>query len=474
VRGFIVDSSLSVSVDTVEYLGRTVSVQSFLDINVWVIAVVLLLVIMLGYWVGSQITGFGRHVVKQTETLEYTGDDAVDPQKEGATPKTRSITKETQSARTIWDWMTVVTISAVIAFVAISYSHEQAEQQQDLQDQQAKDDALQAYVDQMTLMLLDDKNPLLESERDATERVVARVRTVTAIKRLEGEHNRTIITFLKEAGLIAYHTEAPGTTEEIVRLTRAPLRGVDLSNNGLAGVDLRFVNLRNADLHESEFDTAHLAFANLAHADLRHADLRDTALLFTNLVGADLRGANLTDARLVGADLRDADLRNTKGLTPDQLDNAGAGDDETRLREGLKRKLPSWWTKPKANGRPPEALGATLKDFDTLNKAQIEEIGIPTYVTTGAVVYDVVPGSAAANGGLLAGDIIHNVAKKQVRGPKDVQDTLQEKKQSSRVRFAVFRYYGPRVGPQDRDNNSSERVTVQGWRSILAFPKNSN
>jgi hypothetical protein len=216
-----------------------------------VIGVVLLTVIFLlgtlSYTAYSDITGFGPHVVKETVTLDY------DEVGEDAEPTKKTKTTEKQTPRTIWDWMTILTISAVIGLAALYFTWSQAQKQQDIQDQQARDDVLQAYLDQMTEMMLDNKNPLLKSEARSPERIAARVRTVTVIKRLDGEHNRIVITFLKESGLIAFHSGPPGSTEaDVVRLDRAPLSGVDLSNNGLASVDLRFVKLRNADLDDSD------------------------------------------------------------------------------------------------------------------------------------------------------------------------------------------------------------------------------
>src|SRR5918994_5090354 len=82
----------------------------------WIVGIVLLLFLLLGYTIGARFIGFGPHVVKRTTTLEYAGDDAAAP----VVKRTES--EEKQTGRTIWDWMTVVTISAVLAFVALTYT----------------------------------------------------------------------------------------------------------------------------------------------------------------------------------------------------------------------------------------------------------------------------------------------------------------------------------------------------------------
>ena len=155
-----------------------------------VLAVVLLCFLLwLGYTRGARVSGFGPHVVKQIETFEYPGDD-----EESGQPEKRSITTETQSARTVWEWLTILTISAVIAGAALIFTTRQAEQQQEiqvqqandaqeLQVQQANDTALQSYLDQMSTLLI--KHDLRTSPEGSQARTLARSRTLTILSRLD-------------------------------------------------------------------------------------------------------------------------------------------------------------------------------------------------------------------------------------------------------------------------------------------------
>jgi len=117
--------------------------------GVWLVVLVGLVLLLVGCTVGPRITGFGPHVVKEIVSFEYEGEEGRKRARAIAEPEKLSITTETQTHRTLWDWMTILTISAVIGFVAMI-----------IQDQQAKDIALQAYLDQMTPLMLDDKKPL--------------------------------------------------------------------------------------------------------------------------------------------------------------------------------------------------------------------------------------------------------------------------------------------------------------------------
>lgn len=80
---------------------------------------------------------------------------------------------------------------------------------------------------------------------------------------------------------------------------KADLRGANLCDANLNGVNLRHADLRRANLCN----------ANLFSADLSGANLREADLCKARLNGADLSGANLCDANLVSADLSGADLR---------------------------------------------------------------------------------------------------------------------------------------------------------------------
>src|SRR5215210_4283827 len=127
---------------------------------VWIVGVVILLFLLLGYTIGARFIGFGPHVVKRTTSVEYEAGSDV--------PVKTTESEEKQTGRTIWDWMTVVTISAVLAFVAISYTGRQAQQQQYIQEQQAKNAALLAYLDAMSALMFD--RNLLTSNARSEER----------------------------------------------------------------------------------------------------------------------------------------------------------------------------------------------------------------------------------------------------------------------------------------------------------------
>jgi uncharacterized protein YjbI with pentapeptide repeats len=185
----------------------------------------------------------------------------------------------------------------------------QEKEAQKLADARAQDTPLQAYLDQMTQLLLDKR--LRTSQEGDEVRSIARARTLMVLRVLDETRKATVVQFLYEARLVSYSQ----TTVRLdgVDLRKARLRGADLTGVRLRGADLReahleAVQLLMADLREADFQGAKLEVANLLKADLREADLQGADLQGAKLQGADLQGTKLQGAKLQGVDLRGAIL----------------------------------------------------------------------------------------------------------------------------------------------------------------------
>ncbi len=185
-------------------------------------------------------------------------------------------------------------------------------------DQRAQDAALQAYLDQMTQLLLHEK--LRTSQPDDEVRSLARVRTLTVLEVLDGMRKATVLQFLYEAGLIGgikqEEDDVPRTIDVVVSLFGANLMGVSLMGVNLAGANLMGTNLCRANLAGANLMGANLIMAvllkaNLHLASLRSAKLIQAALQEANLEGAILWGADLTNCIVTREQL--AQARSLKG-----------------------------------------------------------------------------------------------------------------------------------------------------------------
>jgi uncharacterized protein YjbI with pentapeptide repeats len=239
--------------------------------------------------------------------------------------------REVRSRKLLWDWLLLLSslaVPIVIAAAGFWFTTNQNAQQQRLEDkraaeaqkladqraqvdreieeQRAQDESLQAYLDQMSLLLLEDD--LLGTEEGSPVRTLAQARTTTIISRLDAEDNLSVTRFLTDSGLTGARRASPEQPSTVsllkqtdlgyaelasaylpdANLEQTKLQGVNLSNASLATADLS-----GADLQDADLEGADLYFADLSNADLRRANLKGTNLETANLGGADLEGADL-------------------------------------------------------------------------------------------------------------------------------------------------------------------------------------
>ena len=185
---------------------------------------------------------------------------------------------------TLWDWIKLLIVPAVIAGGGIWFNVQQREREQQIANKRAQDEALQAYLDGMSQLLTDKERPLYRASVGDSLSTVARARTLTVLPRLDGSRKGSVVQYLYEHGLI------------IKGRIVVDVQGADLSRVNLIRFNLRGANLVGANLRG----------ANLSMADLRGADLRGADLSRADLGGANLTQADLTAAGVDGIDLRHA------------------------------------------------------------------------------------------------------------------------------------------------------------------------
>ncbi len=215
-------------------------------------------------------------------------------------------------------------------------AEKQAQAEREIALDNQHEQALQAYIDGMSALLLE-KN-LRKSGEDDEVRNIARVRTLTVLPRLDPVRKASVLNFLYESRLI-------DKGKIIVDLNGADLRGVELTEVNLSQisltgaklssakldfaflieadlsyVDLSEANMTSVNLSETYMDNADLHGAFLFLADLSNTSLSDANLLKANLLKASLRGADLSGTNLSGAILAGADLRGATGITIEELE----------------------------------------------------------------------------------------------------------------------------------------------------------
>jgi uncharacterized protein YjbI with pentapeptide repeats len=245
-----------------------------------------------------------------------------------------------------------LSIPLVIALGTLWFTTQQNEQQRDIEERRAQaerelekqrtqDALLQAYLDQMSTLLLE-KN-LREAERDSEVNSLARARTLTALERLDSERKGALMQFLSEAGLINDLVETvPKGGVPPMSLSDANLREADLADNVslnrafLSGANLRGANLRGGILEQS----------TLSYADLRDANLTEAHAQFVDWYGANMEGADLGGADLSGAYKHNSD-GSRRMVTNEELEEQAASLAGATMPDGQKYED---WLKSKGRG----------------------------------------------------------------------------------------------------------------------------
>jgi hypothetical protein len=286
---------------------------------------------------------------------------------------------------TLWDWLKLLVVPAVIAGGGIWFNRQQRERELEIAEQRTKedrkiaqvrteaerqlaeqrrqDDVLQAYIDQMGQLMLDKDRPLRQSEERSEVNTLARARTLTVLRQLDSARKGRVIEFLYEADLIISKDDPRSVADllnpkvrpgSVLALYGADLRGANLSGDVLQNLwkaNLRGADLRGANLWKANLSAAKLT-ANLAEANLREATLQLAYLADANLSGADLSGANLREAFMLETNLTAANLTGAVGWTEEQL--LAASLEGATMPNGQKYED---WLKSKGRGKDGENSG---------------------------------------------------------------------------------------------------------------------
>lgn len=224
-----------------------------------------------------------------------------------------------QRGKTLWDWMELLIIPFVLAWGAIYFNREEKKIERFLASERTQDSALQTYFDRMTELILHEN--LRKSKPNDVVRSVARARTHTILRGLDGIRRGVVLRFLFESELIG--------VKPILNLDGAFLSEIIL---GSTAINMSHINLEGAILHKSN-----LLMANLSGSNMKNALLTQAILVHANLSGADLKGASIMWASLIGANLSNADLINAD-LTDALLDEANLQGDRITPEQLKKTK----------------------------------------------------------------------------------------------------------------------------------------
>jgi uncharacterized protein YjbI with pentapeptide repeats len=210
-------------------------------------------------------------------------------------------------AKTLWDWLDLLIVPLVLAVGAFlldgSRKRSEREVESDRQRQQVLDDYF-AYISELLL----DKH-LFGVRKSNSARELARTRTLTALRLLDGKRKAQVLQFLYEARLI--------NTDPVIQLNGADFRGAFLDEATLSGAELRGVYFSDASIRHANLVGADLRGSDFSHVDFRSSNFTDARLVQTTLDGADLRTAILKNTDLSEVNLDKVHMTNAQRVELD-------------------------------------------------------------------------------------------------------------------------------------------------------------
>jgi len=257
---------------------------------------------------------------------------------------------ELPRAKTLWDWLQLLLVPLILLGGGYLLNQSEKRRSWNQQTRRAQDAALQSYLDQMTQLLL--RENLSKTTSNTEVRSVARARTLTAVRSLDGKRKAAVLQFLFEAGLLG--REELKEEDAIVDLTGADLQGIELQaadwvqtrtitkglppnvRRYLSSIDLNWDQWRMLTTLPEGVLKKLAERKNISREFLASADYfldfslridrifldRDRRLMEgrvwrivhdggANLERIHLKGTNLSEAHLQGADLAKAHLEGT-------------------------------------------------------------------------------------------------------------------------------------------------------------------
>ena len=199
--------------------------------------------------------------------------------------------------KTLWDWMELLIIPAILGFAAIylnfqlkenelNFTREEHRRDENNNRDQFREKLFQDYLNNISDLLVKDVN-----ETESVFRNLMIARTITTLKSLDTKRINAVFQFLRSCNL-----------------NYAEKNFISFEHADLAYGEFMECDMHSANLFRANFAMANLYKAILASANLGSADLFNANLMQAYLMGANLRNANLMDANLIRADLSRADL----------------------------------------------------------------------------------------------------------------------------------------------------------------------
>jgi hypothetical protein len=215
-------------------------------------------------------------------------------------------------AKTLWDWLDLLIIPIILSVSVWWLNKKEKEIENKIENDRQCHKTLESYLDCMTNLLLKEN---LRSPSVMSEAInIARTRTLTVLRSLDGNGKGEVLQFLYESGLI--------NNRPIIQLTGANFSGAILKGATLQNVEIRGANFEKANFFNANLSNASLYGCDFQSADFRKCNFNKTKLDQSILDKANLSGVDLSTANLFLVTFRHAKLTHTQ-FSLNQFDDIG-------------------------------------------------------------------------------------------------------------------------------------------------------
>jgi hypothetical protein len=135
-------------------------------------------------------------------------------------------------AKTAWDWLQLLVVPLALAVLVFEVNSAQSKHDRRIAADGAREETLRTYLTQMSSLMLD--RGLLRSKPRADVLTVARIATLTVVRRLDSERRGLVVRFLAEA----LRSARPRVGRACRHRSRARSSELDLRGADFSGADL--------------------------------------------------------------------------------------------------------------------------------------------------------------------------------------------------------------------------------------------
>lgn len=221
-----------------------------------------------------------------------------------------SIKDETkEAAKTLWDWLDLLIIPAVIGLLGWLYSQTEKIKTKKRDEERSQNEVLESFLLTMTNLIIEHK---LHDTPNRQILSIARARINIALHNLNGSRKGQVLQFLYESDLIDLTPKINliGINFQNVVIDEIVLGKSEIKGSYFNNSSIQKANLSGGVFIGCDFSDANLSQSLVTNTDFSYSNFTNAILNNMDLTSVNLEGVNLTNANLRGSKISKVQLEN--------------------------------------------------------------------------------------------------------------------------------------------------------------------